>query len=113
MSSLRLSGRERRASRCLDANFCLFLRCQSRSESTRAKANISYWLNGMTGWANVDTAVEAMRRGAVDYLPKPFTPAQIRHVVEQVGERRAMRRRVVELESTLAVEVPELDLSLT
>jgi hypothetical protein len=58
-------------------------------------------------------------------VPKPFTPAQIRHVVEQVGQRRAMRGRVVEqvgqrramrgrvveLESTLAVEVPELDLA--
>ncbi len=65
----------------------------------------------ITAYATFDTAVEAMRRGAVDYLPKPFTPAQIRHVVEQVGERRAMRRRVVELESTLAVEVPELDLA--
>ena len=65
----------------------------------------------ITAYATFDTAVEAMKRGAVDYLPKPFTPAQIRHVVEQVGQRRTMRRRVAELESTLADEVPELDLS--
>src|SRR5262245_21784190 len=32
----------------------------------------------ITAYATVDTAVEAIRRGAVDYLPKPFTPAQIR-----------------------------------
>jgi two-component system, NtrC family, response regulator AlgB len=64
----------------------------------------------VTAYATFDTAVEAMRRGAVDYLPKPFTPAQIRHVVDQVARRRAMERRVVELESTLADEVPELDL---
>jgi NtrC-family two-component system response regulator AlgB len=63
----------------------------------------------ITAYATFDTAVEAMRRGAVDYLPKPFTPAQIRHVVEQVERRRAMKRRVAELESTLAGEVPELD----
>jgi len=65
----------------------------------------------VTAYATVDTAVEAMRRGAVDYLPKPFTPAQIRHVVEQAARRRVMRQRVADLESTLADEVPELDLA--
>jgi len=65
----------------------------------------------VTAYATFDNAVEAMRRGAVDYLPKPFTPAQIRHVVEQVARRRAIQRRVAELESTLADEVPELDLT--
>jgi NtrC-family two-component system response regulator AlgB len=65
----------------------------------------------ITAYATFDTAVEAMRRGAVDYLPKPFTPAQIRHVVDQVVSRRAMARRVAELEATLADEVPEADLS--
>jgi two-component system, NtrC family, response regulator AlgB len=65
----------------------------------------------ITAYATLETAVEAMRRGAVDYLPKPFTPAQIRHVVDQVRSRRAMQRRVAELESTLADEVPALDLT--
>jgi two-component system, NtrC family, response regulator AlgB len=65
----------------------------------------------ITAYATLETAVEAMRRGAVDYLPKPFTPAQIRHVVDQVRRRRAMQQRVAELESTLADEVPALDLT--
>jgi NtrC-family two-component system response regulator AlgB len=65
----------------------------------------------ITAYATFDTAVEAMRRGAADYLPKPFTPAQIRHVVDQVAARRAMARRVAELEATLAGEVPEADLT--
>src|SRR5947207_3246863 len=43
----------------------------------------------ITAYATIDTAVEAMRRGALDYLPKPFTPAQIRHLVERTAERRA------------------------
>ena len=30
-----------------------------------------------TAYSSIDTAVEAMRRGAVDYLAKPFTPEQI------------------------------------
>ncbi len=37
----------------------------------------------MTAYATIDTAVEAIRRGASDYLAKPFDPAQIRRVVEQ------------------------------
>ena len=31
-----------------------------------------------TAYTSIDTAVEAMRRGAVDYISKPFTPEQIR-----------------------------------
>src|SRR6266850_2087319 len=42
----------------------------------------------ITAYAAVDTAVEAMRRGAKDYLPKPFTPSQIRRAVEQARARR-------------------------
>jgi NtrC-family two-component system response regulator AlgB len=64
----------------------------------------------VTAYATFDTAVEAMRRGAVDYLPKPFTPAQIRHVVEQIASRRAVERRVADLENLVADRVPEEDL---
>jgi NtrC-family two-component system response regulator AlgB len=56
--------------------------------------------------ATFDTAVEAIKRGAVDYLPKPFEPAQIRHVVERATHRRAAERRVAELESELAESAP-------
>jgi NtrC-family two-component system response regulator AlgB len=34
----------------------------------------------VTAYASVETAVEAMRRRAFDYLPKPCTPEQIRHI---------------------------------
>jgi CheY-like chemotaxis protein len=36
----------------------------------------------ITGYASVETAVECARMGAVDYLPKPFTPAEIRTATE-------------------------------
>jgi NtrC-family two-component system response regulator AlgB len=65
----------------------------------------------VTAYATVDTAVEAIKRGALDYVPKPFTPAQIRHVVDQVKERKASARRVAALEAQLATEVPEADLT--
>ena len=65
----------------------------------------------ITAFATFDTAVDAIRRGAVDYLPKPFTPAQIRQVVEAVTARRATERKIAELEGKLAEEVPEADLA--
>ena len=64
----------------------------------------------ITAYATFDTAVEAIRRGAVDYLPKPFTPAQIRHVMDQIAARRAVERRVADLERLIAEQVPEGDL---
>ena len=36
----------------------------------------------ITGYASIETAVEASRMGAVDYLPKPFTPGEIRNATE-------------------------------
>ena len=65
----------------------------------------------ITAYANFDTAVQAIKGGAMDYLPKPFTPAHIRRQVEQAAERLALRRRLVELEQKLADSVPESDLS--
>jgi NtrC-family two-component system response regulator AlgB len=63
----------------------------------------------ITAYATIDTAVEAIKRGAVDYLPKPFTPAQIRHIVDTVTSRRAIERRVADLEAQLADELPGVE----
>jgi NtrC-family two-component system response regulator AlgB len=65
----------------------------------------------ITAYATIDTAVAAMKRGARDYLPKPFTPAQIRKLVDDIGERRALERRVLDLEERLREAVPEADLA--
>ena len=64
----------------------------------------------MTAYATIDSAVEAIRRGAADYLPKPFQPAQIRHVVEQSIQRRDLKSQVTDLESQLRESAPEVDL---
>jgi NtrC-family two-component system response regulator AlgB len=63
----------------------------------------------MTAYATVDSAVEAIKRGAADYLPKPFQPAQIRHVVEQSIQRRELKGQVTDLESRLRESAPEID----
>ena len=43
----------------------------------------------ITGYATVSLAVEAMKRGAFDFLPKPFTPAEFREMARRGLERRA------------------------
>jgi NtrC-family two-component system response regulator AlgB len=63
-----------------------------------------------TAYANIATAVEAMRRGAFDFIPKPFTPDQIRAVLTKVGKAHALERRVVALENDLASGAPPVDL---
>jgi two-component system, NtrC family, response regulator AlgB len=60
----------------------------------------------LTAFASVETAVEAMRRGAVDYIPKPFTPDQIRHVLDKILSARRLQRRVADLESRLSDDAP-------
>ncbi|HZZ85547.1 MAG TPA: sigma-54 dependent transcriptional regulator [Anaeromyxobacteraceae bacterium] len=64
----------------------------------------------ITAYATFDTAVEAVRRGARDYLPKPFSPAQIGSVVERATQRRALEQRLLDLESRLAEAAPETTL---
>lgn len=64
----------------------------------------------ITAYASVDTAVEAMRRGAFDYLPKPFTPAQVRGVLERVGQVRGLRDQVAGLTDRVRTELPEVAL---
>ena len=65
----------------------------------------------ITAYADIDTAVTAVKLGAWDFLSKPFTPAQIRHVVEKFGERHALSLRMAELEDQLAGVAPEAELS--
>jgi signal transduction histidine kinase len=56
----------------------------------------------ITGYATIDTAVEAMKSGAYDFLPKPFSPEELRLIVNRGLERRRLtlesRRGEVERE---------------
>jgi len=55
-----------------------------------------------TGFPTVDSAVESMKLGSLDYLPKPFTPDELLAVVERSLERIHKIRRERELEDLYA-----------
>ena len=65
----------------------------------------------VTAFASIETAVEAMRRGAFDYLPKPCTPEQVRQVLARIERTRKLEGRVAELESRLSAESPQVGLT--
>jgi NtrC-family two-component system response regulator AlgB len=64
----------------------------------------------ITAYATVDTAVQAVKQGAYDYVPKPFTPEEIRLVVRRVAAERATRARLAALEQDLREATPEVEL---
>lgn len=46
----------------------------------------------ITAYGSIDLAVEAMKEGAYDFIPKPFKATHIAHVVEKAMERQKLRR---------------------
>lgn len=52
----------------------------------------------ITGYATVETAIEAMKLGAYDFLPKPFQPDQLRLTVGRAMERLSLARQTERLE---------------
>ena len=65
----------------------------------------------MTAHASIGTAVEAMRRGAADYLPKPFTPDELRVAIDRWHTVRSLRGRVARLEEQVRQSVPDVELA--
>jgi DNA-binding NtrC family response regulator len=57
----------------------------------------------ITGFSTVESAVEAMRAGAADYLGKPFSPAQLRMVIEKVRQRSCLLHENAALRRELEV----------
>jgi two-component system response regulator HydG len=55
----------------------------------------------VTAFATVETAVEAMKAGAFDYLKKPFEPEELEVIVERAVEHMALRRENRKLKSAL------------
>lgn len=55
-----------------------------------------------TAYSSVGTAVEATRKGAFDYIPKPFVPEQIRQVLGKIAESKRLSNKIEDLESQVA-----------
>jgi PAS domain S-box-containing protein len=51
----------------------------------------------ITGYATIENAVEAMKRGAYDFIPKPFTPDQLRIVVRRAIDKIRLEREMQRL----------------
>jgi len=65
----------------------------------------------ITAYASIETAVEGMRRGATDYIPKPFTPAQVLLAVRKVEEVRMLEQKLAALREDLERATPEVRFS--
>jgi DNA-binding response OmpR family regulator/flavodoxin len=63
----------------------------------------------MTAYASTDTAMKAIRLGALDYVPKPFTPAEMRSTVEKALSG-ALTEAAVAPEERDTIEVIDIDL---
>src|SRR5579864_410121 len=60
----------------------------------------------MTGYASVETAVQALKRGAYDYITKPVDPDELSHLVGNALEHRRASREVVRLRESLQEVLP-------
>ncbi len=67
----------------------------------------------ITAYASIESAVTAMQRGAFDYLPKPFKPAQISQLLERIAKTRRMEARISELEAQVASPGMDVELETT
>lgn len=62
-----------------------------------------------TAFASLKTVVEAIKKGACDYIAKPITPEQLHQVLKKVEHIRRLEGRVRGLKSQLSAESPLID----
>ncbi|MBX7255152.1 MAG: sigma-54 dependent transcriptional regulator [Candidatus Hydrogenedentes bacterium] len=82
-------------------SFDLVLTDLRMGNDRQAGMSLLSWLNEyapmtpsimMTAYGSVETAIEAMKRGATDYILKPFKNEEIRMLVQRAIEQRNLRR---------------------
>jgi DNA-binding NtrC family response regulator len=64
----------------------------------------------MTGYASVETAVQALKNGAYDYVTKPFDPDEIAHIVRNAIAHRSAQRENVRLREAVAASTPATEI---
>src|SRR5512138_2873230 len=64
----------------------------------------------MTAYGSINSAVEAMRTGAADYLTKPFkSPEELRHVVRRVLKEAEAEEKIAFLSEELGKQYPPFE----
>jgi two-component system, NtrC family, response regulator AtoC len=58
----------------------------------------------MTAYGGTELAIQAMKAGAYDYLPKPFSPDQLILVLKKAEEREALRQEVSRLREEVGIQ---------
>jgi len=59
----------------------------------------------MTGFYSLDSAIEAIKRGAYDYLPKPVERERLKKTLDELAELYGRRKRIRELEEQLLADL--------
>ncbi|MBL0699337.1 MAG: response regulator [Desulfosarcina sp.] len=63
----------------------------------------------ITGYATLETAIEAMKIGAYDFISKPYEPEQLRIVVRRAREKFELKREAEQLEAKRKKTLLDLD----
>ena len=61
----------------------------------------------ITAYASIESVVEAMRRGATDYIAKPFSPDQVRLMTRRIGKIRELENEITSLREDIQQLGPE------
>lgn len=57
----------------------------------------------MTGFGTVETAIEAMKKGAYDYILKPFKVEEVVHIVQRGLDRQRLQHENIRLKDALSI----------
>ncbi|HYW69479.1 MAG TPA: sigma-54 dependent transcriptional regulator, partial [Pyrinomonadaceae bacterium] len=79
------------------------LELQRKLKDTQPEATVII----MTAYASVESAIEAMKQGAYDYIIKPFNPDDLEHTIQKAIERK----RLVSENKQLRTKIDELNLA--
>jgi len=96
--------------RTLDMAFVdLRLREKNGMDLIPALLSESPWIKivVITAYASIETAVEAMRRGAIDYLTKPYSSEQIKLLTQRIARMRELENQVASLKADVDRISPE------
>ncbi len=64
----------------------------------------------LSGKGTIETAVQAMKFGAYDFLTKPFPLAELEKVIERAFDRRALQKENQQLKALLKRDQPKLEM---